>query len=89
MKVINEYSSHHYEQEYKKIDLFCPNCGKKEVWEEQGEGDYYSGTKHICTSCNNAFYLPSLYNMEQTHELSIVEQLKSGKTKKPSTKRGK
>jgi hypothetical protein len=35
--------------------FFCPGCGKKHVWEEQGEGDYYCGPLFICPSCSAEF----------------------------------
>lgn len=42
MKVLNEYPTHHYWEDYEKSELFCPNCGIQSVWQEQSEGDYYS-----------------------------------------------
>ena len=35
MRVLNEYDTHHYFDEFEKCQLFCPHCGKQEVWEEQ------------------------------------------------------
>lgn len=48
--------------EFNPVDLtdyFCPNCGKKSVYVEQWEGDYYSGPHHYCISCKFDFSLPS------------------------------
>ena len=39
-------------------DLFCPHCGQQPVHIEAGEGDYYVGATHWCTSCQTQFHLP-------------------------------
>jgi len=48
--------------------LFCPHCGKKEVWVEQGGGDYYVGVQHICTACNWTFHMPNLSDIQPNEE---------------------
>lgn len=56
MKLTVHYKlGHSYDFEYEKTELFCPNCGSKSVWVEQGEGDYYSGPTHVCTNCWSDF----------------------------------
>ena len=82
MKVLNEFPNHHYFDEYEKCDLFCPNCGIKEVWQEQSSGDYYVGEDFICVACKHNFTIQGpvpIYNLKK------IEQLKSGVTLKPST----
>lgn len=90
MKVVNEFKSHHYVVEFLKSKLYCPNCGKQEVWEEQGGGDYYLGVDYICTSCGSKSHLDSVHipNNESNH-VGILEQLKSGVTNEPKTNRGR
>lgn len=53
MKVAIKYPSGTIiESDWNKSDLYCPSCGKKEVYEESsGGGDYYCGESHICISC--------------------------------------
>lgn len=89
MKVLNEYpDSHHYFHEYNKVKWHCPSCGMKDLWTET-VGDYYAGSESICTSCGMTSYLrdgPHL-NKDPNH-VGILAQLKSGKTFRPTTKRG-
>lgn len=98
MKVIAEYFyhkelakkrnslGHHYVQEYVKSEFYCPSCGSKEVWEQQGEGDYYMGVNYVCTSCGRHHHLDSS-GMED-FDPHILEQLRSGKTATPKTPKG-
>lgn len=90
MKVLNEYvGSHHYVERWEKCDYFCPNCGKKEVWEEQGGGDYYAGVDYVCVACDHFFYLPSgTFTRKDKNQITILEQLKTGKTNEPTTRPG-
>ena len=88
MKVLLEFkNSHHYFQEYEKSELYCPNCGKKEVWEEQGFGDYYKGNKYVCTDCGFMFTMPS-GNIRDDEWGEIPKQLKSRITNIPTTIKG-
>lgn len=41
-------------------DWFCPACGKKTVWEEDDEGDYYCGPEIVCSSCGATMQWPSI-----------------------------
>ncbi len=91
MKILQEYKTHHYFSNYDKSEFFCPNCGKKEVWEEQGAGDYYVGVNFTCISCKHEFNLPFfrlLKNDNDEMELKIIEQIKSGITNIPISKPG-
>lgn len=47
-----------YREPWKKSDLYCPRCGKQEVWFCNDGGDYYVGEQHICINCKSGFYLP-------------------------------
>ena len=40
-------------------DIFCPKCGKKEVYTEMSEGDYYEGPYNYCKNCKCEFTMPS------------------------------
>lgn len=47
---------HSIDFNYKKDEtVHCLSCGKKEVWAEQSEGDYYAGPNYVCTHCNATF----------------------------------
>lgn len=91
MKVLKEYpGSHHYWEEYKKTDLFCTHCGKKEVWEETGIGDYYLGPESFCTACNStANYSGGASVTNRPEDVSVIEQLRTGVTAQPTTRSGK
>lgn len=53
-----------------KTKYFCPKCAKKKVWMAEGEGDYYTGVEHFCSSCEHAFYLPyGVYEIPRLSEL--------------------
>jgi predicted RNA-binding Zn-ribbon protein involved in translation (DUF1610 family) len=51
--------SHKYAEEWEKLELFCPKCGKQDVWHETGTGDYYVEEQYMCAACGASFYLPS------------------------------
>ena len=86
MKVLNEYSSHHYWEEYSfDLSYYCPSCGSKGMWIEQGPGDYYLGSDYVCTKCTKSASL--VHSGDQTKP-DIIEQLKTGKTNTPTTPKG-
>lgn len=88
MKVLNEYgNSHHYMESYSEVDFYCPECGKREVWMNDGSGDYYVGEDYICMACESIFYLPSIRKAD-AHEKKKIEQIKTGVTFEPTTPRG-
>lgn len=65
---------------YKKSNYYCPLCGKQEVWEDQGEGDFYEGVDYACTNCYASFTLPSLGTNENDFEgEQLIKQLRSNK----------
>lgn len=54
-------AGHSYVEKWKvEQDLFCPHCGAKEVWCENGDGDYYEGPNHLCKACGALWTMPSL-----------------------------
>lgn len=58
---INYRAGHSYDETWTLDgELYCPNCGKQEVWVEQGPGDYYVGEGHLCGACRCTFRLPTL-----------------------------
>ena len=89
MKVLLEFNTHHYYRKYYKTEWYCPNCGKQEVWDESGEGDFYAGTTSYCTECGfqcNLLGGPS--KITEKSYLNIVDQIRSGITLIPITKPG-
>ena len=50
--------SHKYEEPWRRQDIFCPKCGKKEVWMCDNGGDYYVGEQYLCVGCEATFYMP-------------------------------
>jgi hypothetical protein len=70
-------------QQYEKCDLFCPNCGKQEVWEEKGLGDYYLGVNYLCLSCETSHNLDNTYGELCKTSKGIIEQLRSGVKNEP------
>jgi len=35
-------------------DMYCPECGAKGMWMDQGEGDYYLGPDYFCGKCRSS-----------------------------------
>jgi len=60
---------------WEKIDLFCPNCDKKEIWTELNNEDYYVGADHICTACGEMFTLQNGMNMDEERTPQLIKQL--------------
>lgn len=46
--------SHSYKETWAITQLFCPHCGSKAVWEDQGGGDYYVGSEFLCIQCGTS-----------------------------------
>lgn len=94
MKVLQEYpkterhDGHHYWREYEKEKYFCLNCGKQEVWAEQGEGDYYCGADLVCVACGHSWTMQGPSLKTDPIDLIVLEQLRTGITKEPTTRRG-
>lgn len=54
--------THKYSEEWETLDLFCPKCGKKDVWHQTCVGDYYVGEIFVCTACKSQSYMPNGLN---------------------------
>lgn len=62
---------------YEKTNHYCPSCGKRETWTDNGAGDYYEGPTFLCTNCEIAFTLPTLRKINASLlEEYIVKRLK-------------
>ena len=57
--------SHKYTETWKKIEMYCPSCGKQEVWQEQSSGDYYVGEGYICVDCESCW---TIQGPDKIHE---------------------
>ena len=59
--------------------FFCPACGKKSLAVEQGDGDYYEGSMHLCTECGATFSTQCITaGTEATREDKQRKQLLNG-----------
>lgn len=77
-------------EDYEKSNFYCPLCGQKEVWRQEGMGDYYNGSDYICIYCGGQSLLDGCYpGPNQINYMNKLEQLKTGVTMEPTTKRGK
>jgi len=69
--------SHKYGETWKKVELFCPNCGTRNVWEEQSGGDYYVGCELACTACANHFTIQGPYEGVSDQDKQRMEHLRA------------
>lgn len=75
MKVKIKYDAGHTrETEYIKSEVFCPNCGEKEVYNENDVGDVYEGVTHLCVRCCYEFKLPTLGKTDN-YGMQVIIQL--------------
>lgn len=65
---------HSYPETWCKGALFCPHCGKQEVWEEQGEGDYYVGASFLCIACRYNFTIQGPYESNDAYQETYWSQ---------------
>lgn len=91
MKVIREYKgSHYYEEEFVKNNMFCPLCGQQSLWRQKGEGDYYNGVDYVCINCGATANLDSVHGpLDNEADIGVLEQLRSGEIKIPTTPKGR
>lgn len=69
---------HSYKEDWEWKNLFCPNCGKKSVWEEQSGGDYYVGVQYLCILCKATFNLPSYVDISDNwQDKQRIEAIKA------------
>lgn len=78
--VTYDFKTHTLRAEFESTEYFCPSCGKQTVWVETGDGDFYVGPTHLCTSCSSEFELPSgvcRVNKDDVFpHFAVVEQLR-------------
>lgn len=55
IKVVEDHGTYTSESSWDVGDYYCPNCGERTVYEENGEGDYYVGPDLICVLCSAAW----------------------------------
>jgi predicted RNA-binding Zn-ribbon protein involved in translation (DUF1610 family) len=71
-----------YDETWEKLAIYCPNCGKNEVWRDTASGDYYVEELHLCSACDHGFYLPGGVRLELDNRRSKL-RLAVLKAKKP------
>lgn len=69
--------SHKYTETWELTENFCPCCGKREVWLEQGGGDYYVGQQYICMACDSTFHMPNSQKCTDDADRQRLERLRS------------
>lgn len=73
---INYKAGHSYEETWELSgELFCPHCGKRDVWVEQSGGDYYVGQQHLCSECRWTFYLPTIAEANDENDQQRLAKL--------------
>jgi len=82
VKVLNEYPTHHYMEEYCLDALYCPDCGKQQIWAEQSPGDYYCGPIYLCAACGCNFTIQGPHHDANDKR---IDQIRSGITATPTT----
>lgn len=86
VKLDVKYSlGHSYPERWKRDTYYCPNCGKQNVWSEQGEGDYYYGPSSLCVDCGFSFCLncegmPEGHNDRETTWLQRLAAIRRAAT---------
>lgn len=60
--------SHKYSETWNKIEMYCPHCGKQEVWQEDSDGDYYVGEGFICAACEHTWTIQGPKRIHHTWE---------------------
>lgn len=87
MRVLLEFSEHHYMESYEPSSYHCPLCGLKSLWVEEN-GDYYVGSRYLCTTCGCSTRLDGTTTIREPEDIRVLEQLRSGITYEPATPRG-
>lgn len=62
---------------YEKTEWYCPLCGDTQVWQEQGDGDYYEGASLYCIKCDSQFSMPSPPCGPSENHTEIVEGIRA------------
>jgi len=73
-------AGHSYKENWDvENNVHCPACGKKPVWLNQGEGDYYEGAEYLCIACGTSFTLPTFnkdMNWQKEQRLEAIRREK-------------
>lgn len=69
--------SHKYTETWAVSDFYCPTCGKKEVWTEEGPADYDAGSKSVCAACGATHYLDRSGPSDSEQDKQRLERLRS------------
>ena len=65
------------EESWRKASLYCPLCGKADVWfriRSQGKSPSY-----ICAACAISFYLPNFHRLRGIPDLQRLKHLREVK----------
>ena len=77
VEITVDFGTHEVHERWSRDkEMFCPDCGKQEVWVEQSEGDFYVGPLFVCTSCESVWTIQgpgTATNVEQQRIASIRE----------------
>lgn len=60
--------SHKYSERWRRIEMYCPNCGKQNVWQEDSAGDYYVGEGYLCTACEHTWTIQGPSAIHENNE---------------------
>ncbi len=73
-KALVEFINHSRIYEFEKTKMFCPLCGKQNVWSGYGD-DFYLGKDYYCIECNTLSYLDHT-DKDDKSCAAIAEQLR-------------
>ena len=54
--------------ELNETELYCPTCGKQNVWIDVSEPEEYYGYSFYCLSCSTKHYLDGSTSMDEIGE---------------------
>ena len=77
-------AGHSRTSDWKKAEMFCPNCGKTGVWYEDDEGDYYLGKEYVCLDCECNFSIQGPDRANEVTKLSIDGLREQGNRNAPT-----
>lgn len=73
-KVKYESGHTHFETWEIEPNFFCPNCGAKEVWSNNDDGDYYEGNDYLCKSCGTLWTMPT-FKINNEKDWQVTQRL--------------
>lgn len=77
----NPLGTHYYDHAYVQTKLYCPLCGVRGLWVEDGPGDVEAGQEYVCAACGGdgcsiGFYTDAERKCDTTRQ--VVEALRRG-----------